>query len=332
LSAASAVTRCRTRWCSGRRWSCTRRRGWRTWRSPAGWRRRRRSSPAGGDASTTSGSRGSRIACGRAARAVFPPEEVARVKAIACELPRQHDLPLSRFSRAELHRLVVERGISEASASTIARWLREDALKPWQHRSWVFPTDPDFLARAGPVLDLYQGRFEGKLLHPGEYVICADEKPSIQGRARIPRAASALAPLARAEGRAHLPAPRSAHLPGRARHRPPGRQAPARLRPLRAAGRDRRLRPARLPGDDQGALRLRPPRLLDRRQRLLAPRPKGGRPARAALAEPRPRPPAGARHRWNEIAEPFDWSFTRHDLAALITRLTAHQPQLQLAA
>jgi hypothetical protein len=35
---------------------------------------------------------------------------------------------------------------------------------------------------------------------------------------------------------------------------------------------------------------------------------------------------------WNEIAEPFDRSFTLDDLAALITRLTAHQPQLQLAA
>jgi hypothetical protein len=35
---------------------------------------------------------------------------------------------------------------------------------------------------------------------------------------------------------------------------------------------------------------------------------------------------------WNEIAEPFDWRFTRDDLAALITRLAAHEPQLQLAA
>ena len=122
---------------------------------------------------------------GRAVRGVFPPEEVAQVKAIACELPGEHGVPLSRFSRTELHRLVVERGVTEASASTIARWLREDALKPWQHRSWVFPTDPDFLERAGPVLDLYQGRFEGKLLHPGDFVVCADEKPSIQARARI---------------------------------------------------------------------------------------------------------------------------------------------------
>ncbi len=80
---------------------------------------------------------------------------------------------------------MIERGVCEASASTIARWLREDALKPWQHRSWIFPTDPAFLEKAGPVLDLYQGRWQGKLLHPGEFVICADEKPSIQARRRI---------------------------------------------------------------------------------------------------------------------------------------------------
>ena len=35
---------------------------------------------------------------------------------------------------------------------------------------------------------------------------------------------------------------------------------------------------------------------------------------------------------WNEIAEPFDWRFTRDDLAALLNRLAAHEPQLQLAA
>ena len=94
----------------------------------------------------------------RAVRAVFPPEEVAHVTAIACELPRPQGVPLSRFSRAELHRLVVERGMCEASASTIARWLAEDAIKPWRYRSWVFPTDPDFLEKAGRVLDLCEGR------------------------------------------------------------------------------------------------------------------------------------------------------------------------------
>ena len=79
---------------------------------------------------------------------------------------------------------MIERGVTEASAATIARWLAEDAIKPWQHRSWVFPRDPRFLELAGPVLDLYQRRWEGRLLHPGEYVICADEKTQIQARKR----------------------------------------------------------------------------------------------------------------------------------------------------
>jgi hypothetical protein len=126
-----------------------------------------------------------RIERGRVARAVFPPQEVAQVKAIACELPRQHGLALSRFSRSEIHRFVVEQAVSEASASTIGRWLAEDAIRPWQHRSWIFPRDPDFLQKASPVLDLYAGRWEGTLLEPGDMVICADAKPSIQARKRI---------------------------------------------------------------------------------------------------------------------------------------------------
>jgi DDE superfamily endonuclease len=75
--------------------------------------------------------------------------------------------------------------VSDASASTIGRWLAEDAIKPWQQRSWIFPRDPDFLEKAGRVLDLYEGRWEGKLLEPGDMVISADAKPSIQARKRI---------------------------------------------------------------------------------------------------------------------------------------------------
>src|SRR3970040_759669 len=146
--------------CCGRRSCCSPPRGRRTRRSPAASTARCARSRSGANASSSSAWTACAIDRGRAVRGVFPPEEVARVKAIACELPREHGLPLSRFSRAELHRLVLERGISEASAATIARWLREDALRPWQHRSWIFPTDPDFLTKAGPVLDLYQGRFQ----------------------------------------------------------------------------------------------------------------------------------------------------------------------------
>ena len=71
------------------------------------------------------------------------------------------------------------------SPSTIWRILDGDALKPWQHRSWLFPRDPDFAAKAGRVLDLYQGLWEGTPLQPGDCVLSADEKTSIQARVRI---------------------------------------------------------------------------------------------------------------------------------------------------
>src|SRR5713226_5311944 len=155
-----------------------------TRRSRVGWRRRRTSLVVGASGSSRSGSPGSRIESVRVARAVFPPEQVAEVKALACGLPVSHGLPLSRFSRTELHRLVIERGVSDASASTIWRWLHDDALKPWQQRSWIFPRDPRFATKAGRVLDLYERRFDDRRLRPDELVICADEKTQLQALGR----------------------------------------------------------------------------------------------------------------------------------------------------
>lgn len=104
---------------------------------------------------------------------------------LACELPADSQVPLARWSSVELAREAVSRGICEQlSGVTVWRWLSEDAIKPWQHRSWIFPRDPDFTAKAGRILDLYGGRWEGELLHPGDYVVCCDEKPSIQARRR----------------------------------------------------------------------------------------------------------------------------------------------------
>ena len=105
--------------------------------------------------------------------------------ALACALPAEHGVPLSRWSPAELAREAVTRGICEQiSGVTVWRWLSEDAIRPWQHRSWIFPRDPRFAEKAGPILDLYAGRWQGERLHPGDYVVCADEKPSIQARRR----------------------------------------------------------------------------------------------------------------------------------------------------
>ncbi|HEX2184114.1 MAG TPA: IS630 family transposase [Chloroflexota bacterium] len=115
----------------------------------------------------------------------FPGAVVAACKAIACELPATRGVPLGRWSLAELRDEVLATGlVDEVSTTTLWRCLEEDPIKPWQHRSWIFPRDPDFAAKAGVVLDLYDRVFQGQELEPGEYVVSADEKTSIQARCR----------------------------------------------------------------------------------------------------------------------------------------------------
>jgi hypothetical protein len=110
---------------------------------------------------------------------------VVEVKALACELPARRALPLARWSLGELRREAVALGlVAQISGATLWRWLSQDALRPWRHRSWIFPRDPDFARKAGRILDLYERRWEGRSLGPREYVLCADEKTSIQARRR----------------------------------------------------------------------------------------------------------------------------------------------------
>lgn len=118
-------------------------------------------------------------------RPFFPPNVVVQIKALACELPYEKEIPLSRFSTREIAAESVSRGIvAQISGSTVWRWLDEDAVKPWQYRSWIFPRDPQFEQKAGRVLDLYQGIWQGGCLNSAEFVLSADEKTSIQARRR----------------------------------------------------------------------------------------------------------------------------------------------------
>ena len=55
---------------------------------------------------------------------------------------------------------------------------------PWQHRTWIFPRDPEFATKAARILDLYARHWQGKRLKSDEFVISADEKTSIQARIR----------------------------------------------------------------------------------------------------------------------------------------------------
>jgi hypothetical protein len=49
---------------------------------------------------------------------------------------------------------VIELAVTEASASTIWRWLHEDAIKPWQQQCLMYRRDPEFAAKAGRALVL----------------------------------------------------------------------------------------------------------------------------------------------------------------------------------
>ena len=69
------------------------------------------------------------------------------------------------------------------ATSTVGRWLASEKIKPWRYHSWQHILDPEaFLERARPVLELY-GRAKD-LLKCGVWLVCVDEKTSIQARKR----------------------------------------------------------------------------------------------------------------------------------------------------
>jgi hypothetical protein len=119
-----------------------------------------------------------------AARRIFPPLDHALVKAVACELVAETKQPLSRQSLADVTARVRTVLGTSISRSTVWRILDTDAIKPWRYKYWIFPRDPHFAAKAGPILDLYAGMWQGAPLGPKDHILSADEKTSIQARRR----------------------------------------------------------------------------------------------------------------------------------------------------
>lgn len=114
----------------------------------------------------------------------YGPTERVQVVAAVCEILKEHEQPLSRFALSDLQPLVLARtDLSQLSQASLGRILDQHALKPWQYRYWLFPRDPDFVAKACVILDLYAGFWQGKRLGPDDYVLSADEK-TIQVLAR----------------------------------------------------------------------------------------------------------------------------------------------------
>jgi hypothetical protein len=121
---------------------------------------------------------------GRAAPGPFPPQQQAVVKALACDRPHSQGQPLSRLSVNDVLRRARQEGI-ETSASTLRRCLAQDALRPWFHRTWLFPKDPLLLEKATPILELYHGRWQGEPLSNRDAVLSADEMTGLQALSRI---------------------------------------------------------------------------------------------------------------------------------------------------
>jgi hypothetical protein len=158
---------------------------WRTSRYPTAWTCRVKSSPNGGNVFFSNAWTACRTNPGAGDRALFPPQSIVEIKALACELPIKLGLPFSRLTHADIACQAVLRGIVVSiSVKTVWRYLHHDAIKPWMHRSWLFPRDPLFGEKAARVLDLYFRFFDGIPLGPDDYVISSDEKTSIQARHR----------------------------------------------------------------------------------------------------------------------------------------------------
>ena len=206
---------------------------------------------------------------------------------MACALPAEQGVPLSRWSADELAREAITRGIVEQiSGVTVWRWLCEDAIKPWQHRSWIFPRDPRFAEKAGPILDLYAGPLAGRA--------------AASRRLRRLRRREALDPSRAAASTRRCPPPR--HPRGqRVEHEYERKGALCYLAAWDA--RRARIFDRCAPKDgiepfdalvDQfmsaTALPQGAARVPDRRQRLSAPRPTLDRPPPRHLAQPDPRP------------------------------------------
>ncbi|MGB6577045.1 MAG: hypothetical protein WBF34_03915 [Streptosporangiaceae bacterium] len=77
-------------------------------------------------------------------RAAAPSAFTAADRAEVIAPPAESGVPLPRRSGPDLARQLSARCQASVSASTIGRWLARDALKPWQHRSWISVRDPEF--------------------------------------------------------------------------------------------------------------------------------------------------------------------------------------------
>ena len=118
------------------------------------------------------------------APAIFTPEQLTRLFAIACEHPEESGRPTSHWTAWELADEMIKRGIVETiSPRHTSRLLNEADLKPHQIRYWLFsPKDEQSDEKIADICNLY--KTAAKRDQSGERTISTDEMTGIQALER----------------------------------------------------------------------------------------------------------------------------------------------------
>jgi transposase len=284
----------------------------------------------------------------------------AAVVALACQLPADTGVPLSRWTGPELKRELEARALASApmAVSSLLRILAENPVRPWQYQSWIFPRDPDFAAKATVVLDLYQGFYQGKPLGPGDRILSFDAKPSVQARGRIHQtlpaapgrparveheyvrhgALALLAGLDVHTGKVFASTPRATgivpfmDLAGQVMERPQYKNAP-RVFVIVDNGSDHRGKAAvkRLAAAHPNAIMIHTPvhaSWLNQIEIFFSIiQKKVVSPNDFASLEQLSRTLLAFVDRYNQTAKPFSWKYTADDLKDLLRRISEHENQ-----
>ena len=109
------------------------------------------------------------------------PQQDATLIALACTNPPEGQ---AKWTLRLLAGALVEKtDLSSMSHESVRRRLKENELKPWQHKMWCIPQlDLEYVARMEDLLDLYAEPPDAK-----RPVVCFDETPrQLIGETRVP--------------------------------------------------------------------------------------------------------------------------------------------------
>src|SRR6266536_244005 len=269
----------------------------------------------------------------------------AAVVALACQLPADTGVPLSRWTGPELKRELEARSLVSApvSVSSLLRFLAEDPVKPWQYQSWIFPRDPHFEAKAKVILDLYQGFYGGKPLSADDRIHAT--LPAAPGRpVRVEHeyvrhgALALLAGLDVHTGQVFASTPKTTgiipfmELAGQVMARPEYKDAP-RVFVIVDNGSDHRGRAAvrRLRKAHLNAIMIHTPvhaSWLNQIEIFFSIiQKKVVSPNDFASLDDLSRTLLAFVDRYNQTAKPFSWKYTADDLKDLLRRIKEHEEQ-----